>query len=425
MLPLKFIRQNVELVRRGIVSKGTEDERLDKILTLDVQLREKIAQAESLKARRNKASQAIAQLKREGSEAKNEISAMGELSQQVKKLDQEIQDLHTNLHNQLLWLPNLPHPSSPIGSDPSHNRTVSTIQAATLPDFQIQDHLTLYATLGLVDFDAGSRIAGRGFPLYTGRGARLERALINFMLDLHTLERGYTELYPPFLATRKTTEISGQLPKLEEDMYVTAVDDLFLIPTAEVPLTGIHQNEVLLEDELPRKYAAFSACFRREAGSYGKETRGLLRVHQFNKVELVKFVHPEASYDELETLRSDAEEVLRRLELTYRVVDLCTGDLSFAAAKCYDLEVYAPATDQWLEVSSCSNYESFQARRGNIKFRRKDTNKLDYVHTLNGSGVATPRLMVALLETYQQPDGAVALPEALVPYYGEESIVSR
>jgi len=285
-----------------------------------------------------------------------------------------------------------------------------------------RDHLALLASLGLVDFEAGARIAGRGFPLYTDRGARLERALINFMLDLHTRERGYTEIYPPFVATRYTTQVTGQLPKLEEDMYITTSDDLFLIPTAEVPVMSIHQDQILAEDDLPCKYTAFSACFRREAGSYGKETRGLLRVHQFNKVELVKFVHPDTSYDELETLRADAEEVLKQLDLAYRVVELCTGDLSFAAAKCYDLEVYAPAADQWLEVSSCSNCEAFQARRGNIRFRRGDTGKLDHVHTLNGSGVATPRLLVALLETCQQPDGAVNLPSALVPYYGDESI---
>ncbi len=423
MLALKFIRQNPELLRQGMHNKGVADETLDEILELDAQVREKIARVESLKATRNKATQEIAQARRASEPADEKIAAMGELSRQIKEVDQEIKNLQEQLRPLLLWLPNPPHPSVPIGSDASGDRLVSTVGELPPPGFEVRDHLELLSSLDLVDFEAGSRIAGRGFPLYTGQGARLERALINFMLDLHTREHGYVEIYPPFVATRHTTEITGQLPKLEEDMYVTTEDDLFLIPTAEVPLTGIHQEQILREEDLPRRYTAFSACFRREAGSYGKETKGLLRVHQFNKVELVKFVHPDASYDELESLRADAEQVLQRLGLTYRVVELCTGDLSFAAAKCYDLEVYAPGTDQWLEVSSCSNFEAFQARRGNIRFRRKDTGKLDHVHTLNGSGVATPRLLVALLETCQQADGRVILPEALVPYYGEEELV--
>ncbi|UCH11069.1 MAG: serine--tRNA ligase [Fidelibacterota bacterium] len=422
MLPLKYIRQNAELVRQGMAHKGIETERLDQILSLDEELRAKIAHTETLKAQRNRVTQTIAQLKREGGEAQDKITSMAELSREIKEIDQGIQILQEQLHTHLLWVPNIPHSTVPVGSDASANRLVSTEGELVTHSFAVQDHLELLTALQLVDFEAGGRIAGRGFPLYTGKGARLERALINFMLDLHTQERNYTEIFPPFVATRQTTELTGQLPKLEEDMYVTTVDDLFLIPTAEVPLTGIYQGQVLSEGDLPLRYAAYSACFRREAGSYGKETRGLLRVHQFNKVELVKYVHPDASYDELETLRVDAEEVLKRLGLTYRILELCTGDLSFAAAKCYDLEVYAPAGEQWLEVSSCSNYEAFQARRGNIKFRRKDTGKLDYVHTLNGSGLATPRLLAAILETYQQADGTVVVPEALVPYYGEETL---
>jgi seryl-tRNA synthetase len=422
MLPLKYIRQNAELVRQGVANKGAEDAQLEQVLSLDEKLREAISHTESLKAERNRVTQEIAQLKRDGEDARKEIASMGDLSRDIKELDRAIQTLQEQLHTHLLWIPNVPHPSVPVGSDASTNRVAATVGELVKHSFPAQDHHKLLAALQLVDFEAGSRIAGRGFPLYTGSGARLERALINFMLDLQTQERDYTEIYPPFVATRQTTELSGQLPKLEEDMYVTTVDDLFLIPTAEVPLTGIYQDQVLSESDLPLRYAAFSACFRREAGSYGKETRGLLRVHQFNKIELVKYVHPDVSYDELETLRADAEEVLKRLGLTYRVVELCTGELSFAAAKCYDLEVYAPASAQWLEVSSCSNFEAFQARRGNIKFRRKDTGKLDYVHTLNGSGVATPRLLVSILETYQQADGAVTLPQALIPYYGEESV---
>ncbi len=422
MLPLKYIRQNPELVREGIIAKGASGEGLDEILVLDRELREEITQTEKYKARRNEASQEIARLKREGEPARAEITAMGTLSKRIKELDQKINELQEQLHNRVLWLPNLPHSSVPRGSDPASNKVLRTVGEARRLGPEYQDHLELLTSFNLVDFQAGARIAGRGFPLYTDRGARLERALINFMLELHTGGHGYTEIYPPFLATRQTTLTTGQLPKLEDDMYVTTDDDLFLIPTAEVPLTGIHQDQVVPETDLPLKYVSFTACFRREAGSYGKETRGLLRVHQFNKVELVKFVHPDTSYDELETLQGDAEEVLKRLGLVYRVIELCTGDLSFAAAKCHDLEVYAPVTDQWLEVSSCSNFEAFQACRGNIRYRRDDTGKLDYVHTLNGSGVATPRLLAALLETCQQPDGTIVLPEALVPYYGQDRL---
>jgi len=422
MIPMRFIRDNVKQVRQGLVNKGMEAGALDDILALDSRLREKLLAVEGLKARRNTVSQEIGRLKKAGENAGGQIEAMGALGDEIKGLDREAQRLRADLDGQLFRLPNLPHPSAPVGPDASGNRVVSTWGTPVRHTFDAQDHVALLASLQLVDFEAGVRIAGRGFPVYTGRGARLERALINFMLDVHTREHGYTEIYPPFVTSRQSAETTGQLPKLEEDMYVTTVDDLFLIPTAEVPVTNIYQGEVLNEDDLPKCFTAFSACFRREAGSYGKETKGLLRVHQFNKVELVKFVHPGASYDELETLRADAEEILRRLGLAYRVLELCTGELSFAAAKCYDLELHAPVADAWLEVSSCSNFEAFQARRGNIRFRRKDTGKLDFPHTLNGSGVATPRLMVALLETCQQADGGIRLPDALTPYYGEEVI---
>ncbi|MCF7903344.1 MAG: serine--tRNA ligase, partial [Candidatus Marinimicrobia bacterium] len=276
--------------------------------------------------------------------------------------------------------------------------------------------------LGLFDFARGTKITGTGFPLYTGAGAKLERALINFMLDMHTQKHGYTEVFPPFLVNRTSLTTTGQLPKMEEDMYLAQVDDLFLIPTAEVPVTNIHQDEIIPEKELPLRYTAYSACFRREAGSYGKETHGFLRVHQFNKVEMVKFVRPETSYDELETLRRDAEDVLEALNLPYRVLELVTGDLSFAAAKCYDLELWAPGEKRWLEVSSCSNFEDFQARRGNIRYKPRTGEKPHYLHTLNGSGVATARLLVAILENNQQPDGSIQVPEALVSYFGAETI---
>ncbi|MCH8836563.1 MAG: serine--tRNA ligase [Candidatus Marinimicrobia bacterium] len=418
MLPMRLIRHNLEQVKAGLSNKGFDPLELDRLVAVDARLREKTVAVERLKAERNRASDEVARLKREGQSAQDRIAELGELTGRIKVLDRETQAMGAELEQKLIWLPNLPHASTPVGQGAGHNQVVASWGDPVEHPFDARDQVELLASLQLVDFAAGARIAGKGFPLYTDRGARLERALINFMLDLHTREHGYTEIYPPFLSTRRSITTTGQLPKLEEDMYLTTMDDLFLIPTAEVPLTNIHQESVLSEDQLPVKYAAFSACFRREAGSYGQETKGLLRVHQFNKVELVKFVHPDNSYEELETLRADAEAVLRRLGLAYRVVELCTGDLSFAAAKCYDLELHAPVTGKWLEVSSCSNFEAFQARRGRIRFRRGDSGKPEYVHTLNGSGVATPRLMVALIESCQQADGSLVLPEALVSYYG-------
>ena len=422
---MRFIRHNLEQVKAGLSNKGFDPLELDRLVAVDARLREKKVTVERLKAERNRASDEVARLKREGQSAQDRIAELGELTGRIKVLDRETQAMGAELEQKLIWLPNLPHASTPVGTGAGHNQVVASWGDPVEHPFDARDQVELLASLQLVDFAAGARIAGKGFPLYTDRGARLERALINFMLDLHTREHGYTEIYPPFLSTRRSITTTGQLPKLEEDMYLTTMDDLFLIPTAEVPLTNIHQESVLSEDQLPVKYAAFSACFRREAGSYGQETKGLLRVHQFNKVELVKFVHPDNSYEELETLRADAEAVLRRLGLAYRVVELCTGDLSFAAAKCYDLELHAPVTGKWLEVSSCSNFEAFQARRGRIRFRRGDSGKPEYVHTLNGSGVATPRLMVALIESCQQADGSLVLPEALVSYYGAPVIEPR
>ena len=422
---MRFIRHNLEQVKAGLSNKGFDPLELDRLVAVDARLREKKVTVERLKAERNLASDDVARLKREGQSAQDRIAELGELTGRIKVLDRETQAMGAELEQKLIWLPNLPHASTPVGTGAGHNQVVASWGDPVEHAFDARDQVELLASLQLVDFAAGARIAGKGFPLYTDRGARLERALINFMLDLHTREHGYTEIYPPFLSTRRSITTTGQLPKLEEDMYLTTMDDLFLIPTAEVPLTNIHQESVLSEDQLPVKYAAFSACFRREAGSYGQETKGLLRVHQFNKVELVKFVHPDNSYEELETLRADAEAVLRRLGLAYRVVELCTGDLSFAAAKCYDLELHAPVTGKWLEVSSCSNFEAFQARRGRIRFRPGDSGKPEYVHTLNGSGVATPRLMVALIESCQQADGSLVLPEALVSYYGAPVIEPR
>jgi seryl-tRNA synthetase len=329
------------------------------------------------------------------------------------------------LDKSLLVIPNIPHSSVPVG-DAFCKKTVRSWGELPKFDFKPASHIELSQHLDIIDFGRAAKITGSNFILYKGWGARLERALINFMLDLHIKKHGYTEVFPPFLVNRQSMTGTGQLPKLEEDMYRLKDDDLFLIPTAEVPVTNIFRDEILNEDDLPIYYTAYTACFRREAGSYGKDTKGLIRVHQFDKVELVKFVKPENSYNELEKLVLDAEDVLQLLGLPYRVAMLATGDLSFAASICYDLEAYAAGIDLWLEVSSCSNFESFQAKRANIKFRRKDTKKLDFVHTLNGSGIALARTVVAILENYQQKDGSVVIPQALRPYLdGKERIPSK
>lgn len=422
MLPLKYIRNNEAQVRKGLGDKGADINALDEILALDQKLRAINSRLESLRAEKNSVSRQIGQLKQAGESADVQLSAMGKLSGELKELDGAVQSLKTDLDERLKWIPNLPHESTPVGPDESGNVLVSTIGEPTVLGFEGKDHLTLTIDLGLLDFEAGSRMTGRGFPVYIDRGARLERALIQFMLDLHTQKHGYTEIFPPFMVNRASAFTTGQLPKLEEDMYYVDEDGLFLIPTAEVPVTNLYQGQILKEADFPVKLAAYSACFRREAGSYGKDTKGLQRVHQFNKVELVMFTRPATSYEELESLRAHAEKVLQLLGLHYRVLELCSGELSFAATKCYDLELFAPVSNRWFEVSSCSNFEAFQARRGNIRYRNSATNKLDFLHTLNGSGVATPRLMIALLENYQQADGSVKLPEALVPYYGEETI---
>jgi len=415
MLPLAFIRDNPERVREGIHAKGDAFD-LEELLAMDREHRAKLNSLNELRAERNRASDAIGQVKRTGGDATEAIRTMRQVARKIKTLEEETAQLWEQLRNRLLRMPNLPHHTVPVGQDEKDNVVVREWGAKPEFDFEPKPHLELGKTLGLFDFQRGAKISGSGFPLYLDRGARLERALINYMLDFHVDNYGFKEVFPPFVAKYQPMLTTGQLPKFAEDMYRAEKDDLYLIPTAEVPVTNIHREEILEEEDLPLYYAAYSACFRREAGSYGKETRGLLRLHQFNKVELVKFVIPEESYNELESLTNQAEAVLQSLGLHYRVVALCSGDLSFAAAKCYDLEVWAPGEKQWLEVSSCSNFESFQARRGNIRYRRKNDRKVDYLHTLNGSGVATPRLMVALLETYQTDEGKVCIPKALQPY---------
>jgi len=419
MLSIDIIRDNPKEVEQGLARKG-EKLLISEIIKLDESYRSDLAQANEMRAERNVASDKIARAKKLGENSDKAINAMRKLSQQIKVLEEKTQSSKNELDQLLLGLPNIPHESVPEGKDEKNNQLVREWGETLDRDFNIIAHLELGKALSLFDFERGAKISGSGFPLYTGKGAKLERALINFMLDFQTEQHGYTEIFPPFVVRPESAVTTGQLPKLADDMYASEKDDLWLIPTAEVPLTNIHQNEILSEDQLPINYTAYSACFRREAGSYGKDTRGFLRVHQFNKVELVKFVKPENSYKELEKLVGHAEAILQSLGLKYRVIELCTGDLSFAAAKCYDLELWAPGEEKWLEVSSCSNFEDFQARRGNIRYRRNSDKQVEFVHTLNGSGVATPRLLVALLETYQNKDGTIAIPEPLQPYFGNE-----
>ena len=419
MLSIDIIRNNPKEVEQGLARKG-EKLLISEIIKLDESYRSDLAQANEMRAERNVASDKIARAKKLGENSDKAINAMRKLSQQIKVLEEKTQSSKNELDQLLLGLPNIPHESVPEGKDEKNNQLVREWGETLDRDFNIIAHLELGKALSLFDFERGAKISGSGFPLYTGKGAKLERALINFMLDFQTEQHGYMEIFPPFVVRPESAVTTGQLPKLADDMYASEKDDLWLIPTAEVPLTNIHQNEILSEDQLPINYTAYSACFRREAGSYGKDTRGFLRVHQFNKVELVKFVKPENSYKELEKLVGQAEAILQSLGLKYRVIELCTGDLSFAAAKCYDLELWAPGEEKWLEVSSCSNFEDFQARRGNIRYRRNSDKQVEFVHTLNGSGVATPRLLVALLETYQNKDGTIAIPEPLQSYFGNE-----
>ena len=419
MLSIDIIRNNPKEVEQALKRKG-EKLLINEIIKVDESYRSDLAQANEMRAERNVASDKIARAKKLGENSDKAINAMRKLSQQIKVLEEKTQSSKNELDQLLLGLPNIPHESVPEGKDEKNNQLVREWGETLDRDFNIIAHLELGKALSLFDFERGAKISGSGFPLYTGKGAKLERALINFMLDFQTEQHGYKEIFPPFVVRPESAVTTGQLPKLADDMYASEKDDLWLIPTAEVPLTNIHQNEILSEDQLPINYTAYSACFRREAGSYGKDTRGFLRVHQFNKVELVKFVKPENSYKELEKLVGQAEAILQSLGLKYRVIELCTGDLSFAAAKCYDLELWAPGEEKWLEVSSCSNFEDFQARRGNIRYRRNSDKQVEFVHTLNGSGVATPRLLVALLETYQNKDGTIAIPEPLQPYFGNE-----
>ena len=421
MISIDLIRNDPVFVQKQLSLKDNLIS-LDTILKLDQSYRANLSSANDLRSKRNKVSEDIAKAKRAGENADDDIAAMRQVGDKIKSLEQKANGYKEELDKSLFELPNLPHKSVPEGKDEKNNKIIREWGKPKEQNFEIKSHLALGEELGLFDFERAAKISGSGFPLYTDKGAKLERALINYMLDVQTEEHGYTEIFPPFLVRSSSATTTGQLPKFSEDMYPSEKDGLWLIPTSEVPLTNIHKDEILSEDQLPICYSAYSACFRREAGSYGKDTRGFLRLHQFNKVELVQFVKPEESYKVLELLTGHAETILKSLGLQYRVVELCAGDLSFSAAKCYDLELWASGEGKWLEVSSCSNFEDFQARRGNIRFRRNLDKKVEFVHTLNGSGVATPRLLVALLETYQNADGSIAIPKPLQPYLGAEVI---
>ncbi|MBI5685807.1 MAG: serine--tRNA ligase [Verrucomicrobia bacterium] len=418
MLDIKLIRDNPDAVRKRLADRGRGDEAaVDKIAALDQRRRKLVSDSDALKALRNIVSKEIGALKSKGQDTSDKVAAMKKVGDDIAALDRDITATDEELRGILLTIPNLPHPSVPEGKDAADNPEIR--QWGHKPEFTFKPkpHWEIGEALDILDFPRATKISGSGFILYKGAGARLERGLINFLLDLHTRGHGYMEIFPPFLINRASMIGTGQLPKFEEDMYRLRDDELYLAPTAEVPVSNIHRDEILRHEQLPLYYCAYTPCFRREAGAAGKETRGMIRVHQFDKVEMVKFSHPDSSYDELEKMVANAEKVLQLLGLHYRVILLCTGDMGFASAKTYDIEVWAPGQDAYLEVSSCSNCEDFQSRRANIRFKDKD-GKNRFVHLLNGSGTALARLFVALLETYQQADGSVLLPEILAPYLG-------
>jgi len=417
MLDIKYLRENLEEAEKRLATRGGSID-LKRITSLDDRRKELILEGEALKARRNAASAEIGRLKKEKQDATALMDEMQEVSARIKELDSLSAECETELQDFLLTIPNLPHPSVPVGRDENDNPVARSWGTPREFSFDPAEHTEIGERLGIVDFERAGRLSGARFSLLKGAGARLERAIINFMLDLHTAEHGYTEVAPPFMVKKESFFGTGQLPKFEEDLFKIEGWESYLIPTAEVPVTNIHREEILSEDDLPLLFTAATPCFRKEAGSYGKDVKGLIRQHQFNKVELVKLTTPEASYDELEKLTANAEEVLKRLELPYRVVTLCTGDMGFSAAKTYDLEVWLPGQSRYREISSCSNFEDFQARRAQIRYRPTGGGKNRFVHTLNGSGLAAGRTLVAVLENYQNADGSVTVPEALRPYMG-------
>lgn len=428
MLDLKNVRENAENVRAAMKRRGMDLD-LSEFLALDAKRRSTQQQLETLRRTRNEVSEEIGRLKKAKQAADDKVSEMRAVGDSIAALEAALREAEDAQRAILLTIPNLPHTSVPDGKDENDNREIrrwSPEGADPLAfPFEPKPHWDIAEYLDIIDFDRAAKITGARFALYKGMGARLERALINFMLDLHTAEHGYLEVLPPFMVNRTSMTATGQLPKFEDELFKVENGTYFLIPTAEVPVTNIHQDEIIPEEQLPLRYTAYTPCFRREAGSYGKDTRGIIRQHQFNKVELVKFTRPQDSYEELEKLTADAEQVLKRLGLPYRVIALCTGDLGFSAAKTYDIEVWLPSQNRYREISSCSNFEDFQARRGNIRYRPKGEKKTDFVHTLNGSGLAVGRTVVAILENFQRPDGTVVIPEALRPYMGGADTITR
>jgi len=424
MLEIKFIREKLADVKRAVEQRGDSIDWAT-LINADDNRKTILQEIEALRHRRNVVSDQIAEMKKNGIPSEGPVSEMREVSTRIKALDKDLAQSEADLQSILVQIPNIPHETVPVGRDENDNTVVRSVGNLPSMAFDPLAHWDIGENLGILDFKRAARITGARFPLYFGKGALMERALINFMLDLHVNTHGYQEVLPPFIVNRNSMTHTGQLPKFEADLFKLEGMDYFLIPTAEVPVTNIHHDEILTEDQLPIYYTAYTPCFRSEAGSHGKDTRGLIRQHQFNKVELVKFTTPETSYDELERLLQNAEMVLQKLEIPYRVITLCTGDLGFSAAKTYDIEVWMPAQGVYREISSCSNFEDFQARRGNIRFRRSGRKGTEFVHTLNGSGLAVGRTFAAILENYQQVDGSVSVPRVLQPYMGNmESIAS-
>lgn len=422
MLDARFVRDNIDIVKKALLHRNYEID-VEEFLKIEEQRRMLLKEAEELRNKRNIVSEKIAALKSQKKDVSELINEMKFVSDKIKSYDDKIKLLDENINNFLLNIPNIPDESVPIGKDETENLEVRRWGEPRHFDFEPLNHWDIGVIIDIIDFERASKIAASRFSIMKGLGARLERALINFMLDLNT-SKGYKEVFPPIIVNRESMQGTGQLPKFANELFIISDPELYLIPTAEVPVTNIHRNEILKEHELPIYYTAYTPCFRREAGSYGKDVRGLIRQHQFNKVELVKFVKPETSYDELESLTRDAEDILQKLELPYRVVSLCTGDLGFAASKTYDLEVWLPGQRKYREISSCSNFTDFQARRANIRFKRDGKKGTEFVHTLNGSGLAIGRTVVAILENYQQKDGSVIVPEVLIPYMGIKIIKS-
>ncbi|MEW6243839.1 MAG: serine--tRNA ligase [Bacillota bacterium] len=426
MLDLKFIRQNPELVKEAFVKKAMDgQEAVDRILDLDQERRRILVRAEELRGLKNRVSEQVGRMKKTNEDARDLVEQMKTVSSELKELETRLSEVERELSGLLLLVPNLPHPSAPVGPDETHNVEVRRWGKPREFTFEAKAHWDIGTDLGILDFERATKVTGARFTVFKGLGAALVRALITFMIDLHVNEHGYSEILPPFMVSRESMIGTGQLPKFEEDAFSLKNADYFLVPTAEVPVTNLHRNEILPGDMLPIYYVAYTPCFRAEAGSHGRDTRGLVRQHQFDKVEMVKFTLPETSYQELEKLTDNAEDVLRRLELPYRVIEMCTGDMGFTQTKKYDVEVWMPSYGRYVEISSCSNFEDFQARRANIRFRRDSSARPEFVHTLNGSGLAVGRTFASILENYQNEDGTVSIPEALKKYLPGVELIGR